>query len=118
MDIIFLHEVKVQTRLGVPEWERNLPQTVVLDIEIALPNSLACQTDAIEDALDYATVATCVRDYLATTRFRLVEALGENVIRLIMEKFGANWVRLRVSKPDILPGVSRVGIVLERSNKP
>ena len=56
MDIIFLSEVEIQTRLGVPDWERLVPQTVILDIEIAMPSSESCTTDAIQDTIDYGTV--------------------------------------------------------------
>ena len=55
MDIIFLSEVRIQTKLGVPEWERMVPQTIVLDIEIAMPNSTSCVTDEIADTIDYGT---------------------------------------------------------------
>ena len=51
MDIIFLSEVKVQTKLGVPEWERMLAQTIILDLEIAMPDSSSCHTDEIADTI-------------------------------------------------------------------
>ena len=118
MDIIFLNEVKIQTKLGVPEWERMAPQTIVLDIEIAMPNSKSCETDDIQDTIDYGAIVNRMRETLATKSFQLVEALAEHLCQLIMQEFGAPWVKIRVAKPGILPGVKALGVVIERGNKP
>ncbi|MDR2220506.1 MAG: dihydroneopterin aldolase [Methylobacillus sp.] len=117
MDIIFLQEVKIETRLGVPEWERMLPQTIVLDIELALPHSRACETDAIEDTIDYGQIVSRIRATLAEKNFRLVEALAEHVCQLILKEFGAPWVRVKAGKPGILPGVKQLGVIVERGSR-
>lgn len=117
MDIIYLQEVKVETRLGVPEWERLLPQTIVLDIELAMPHSRACQSDAIEDTIDYAQIVARIRQTLAERDFRLVEALAEHVCQLILEEFGTHWVKVKVGKPGILPGVKQLGVMIERGER-
>jgi len=117
MDIIFLQEVKVETRLGVPEWERLLPQTIVLDIELAMPHSRSCQSDAIADTIDYGQIIARIRQTLAEHSFRLVEALAEHVCQLILAEFGTPWVKVRVGKPGILPGVKQLGVVIERGSK-
>lgn len=118
MDIIFLQEVKIQTVLGVPEWERMRPQTVILDIELAMPHSRSCQTDAIEDTIDYGRIVACIRQQLAEKPFRLVEALAEAVAQLVIREFGTPWIKVRVAKPGILPGVKQLGVVIERGAKP
>src|SRR3989304_8518812 len=114
MDTIFLNDVKVETKLGVPEWERMTPQTVLLDIEIAMPHSRACQTDAIEDTIDYGVVVARIRQTLTENSFKLVEALAEHVCQLILTEFGAPWVKVKVAKLWILPGVKQLGVVIER----
>jgi len=114
MDIIFLQEVKVETMLGVPDWERMTPQTIILDIELAMPHSRSCQTDAIEDTIDYGQIVARIRATLAEKSFHLVEALAEHVCQLILGEFGAPWVKVRVSKPGILPGLKALGVVIER----
>ncbi|OIQ88530.1 dihydroneopterin aldolase [mine drainage metagenome] len=118
MDIIFLQEVKVETRLGVPEWERMLPQTIVLDIELAMPHSRSCQSDAIADTIDYGQIVAGIRQTLAENSFQLVEALAEHVCQLILAGFGTPWVRVRVGKPGIMPGVKQLGVVIERGKRP
>ena len=117
MDIIFLSEVKVQTKLGVPEWERMVAQTIILDIEIAMPSSSSCLTDDIADTIDYGVVVNRIRQVLSERSFKLVEALAEHVCQLIFREFKAPWVKIKVAKPGILPGLKALGVILERSNQ-
>lgn len=115
MDTIFLSEVKVETRLGVPEWERMVPQTVILDIEIGYDLSKAGKSDAIGDTIDYGAVVTRIRQTLQEHSFKLVEALAEHVCQLIIGEFDTPWVKIRVAKPGVLPGLKALGVILERS---
>ena len=114
MDIIFIQELKVETHLGVPEWERMVAQTVILDIELEMPSSTSCQTDAIADTLDYGRIVARIRATLASKSYHLVEALAEHVCQLILKEFGAPWVKVKVAKPGILPGVKALGVMIER----
>lgn len=115
MDIIFLEQVKVQTKLGVPAWERMLPQTIILDIEIGYDLTNAGKTDAIADTIDYGAVVGRIRCTLNDHSFQLVEALAEHICQLILQEFGALRVKIKVAKPGILPGLGALGVIVERS---
>ncbi|HAF01313.1 MAG TPA: dihydroneopterin aldolase [Methylophilaceae bacterium] len=115
MDTIFLEQVKVHTKLGVPEWERMVPQSIILDIEIGYDLSKACNSDAIEDTIDYGQVVSRIRETLTEHSFQLVEALAEHVCQLILSEFKAKSVKVKVAKPNILPGLKALGVVIERS---
>lgn len=115
MDKIFISELKVETKLGVPEWERMAPQTVVLDIEIKHDLHKAGKSDAIADTIDYGEIVRRIRETLSEHSFQLVEALAEHVCELIFKEFGVKEVEIKVSKPGILPGVKAVGVIVERS---
>ncbi len=115
MDTIFISELKVQTKLGVPEWERMTPQTIILDIEIGYDLAPAGKSDAIADTIDYGAVVKRIRDTLTEHSFQLVEALAEHVCQLILKEFGALSVKIKVAKPTILPGMKALGVVIERS---
>ncbi len=115
MDTIFISELKVKTKLGVPAWERMVAQTIILDIEIGYDLSAAGKSDAIADTIDYGTVVTRIRDTLTEHSFQLVEALAEHVCQLILSEFGALSVKVKVAKPAILPGLKALGVVIERS---
>ena len=114
MDTIFLEQVKVETKLGVPEWERMVAQTVVLDIEIGYDLARAGKSDAIADTIDYGAVVSRIRETLAENSFQLVEALAEHVAQLILKEFKAENVKVKVAKPAILAGLKALGVVIER----
>jgi dihydroneopterin aldolase len=117
MDIIFLREVKVDIFVGIYEWERKVPQTVQLDLEVGLPHSRACETDNVEDTIDYGRIVARIRESLAERRFALVEALAEHISRLIRQEFGAPWVRISVAKLGLIRGVKQLGVVIERGSR-
>lgn len=114
MDTIFLEQVAVQTKLGVPEWERMKAQTVILDIEIGYDLAESCQSDTIQDTIDYGAVVNRIRDTLTEHSFKLVEALAEHVCQLILKEFAAEHVQIKVSKPGVLPKVKALGVVIQR----
>lgn len=117
MDTIFISELKVQTKLGVPAWERILPQTIILDIEFGYDLSKACKSDAIADTADYGAVVGHIRETLSENSFQLVEALAEHICQLIFSEFGALSVKVKVAKPAILPGLKSLGVMIERLAK-
>ena len=114
MDIIFLQELKVKTLIGIYPWERNVAQTIQLDLEIALPTSQACQTDNFEDTLDYALVVQRINEVLSQKHFNLLEALVEHVAQIVLVEFKSPWTRISVAKLDAIPGVKKLGIRIER----
>ncbi len=115
MDIIFLRELKVETLIGVYDWETRIPQTLQIDLEIGLPNSRACQTDNIEDALDYAEIVRHIQDVLAKRHFKLLEALAEHIAQILLNDFNAPWVKVSIAKPSAIRGSKLVGISIERT---
>jgi 7,8-dihydroneopterin aldolase/epimerase/oxygenase len=114
MDTIFLEQVKVQTKLGVPDWERMIPQTIILDIEIGYDLSKSCKSDSIDDTIDYGTVVARIRETLSQNSFKLVESLAEHICHFILSEFGGLSVKVRVAKPGILPGLKALGVAIER----
>ena len=117
MDILFLREFKLDTIIGIYDWERKIPQTIQLDVEIGLPNSRACDTDNVEDTIDYAKIVARIQETLAAKPFSLVEALAEHVAQLIRNEFGAPWVKVSVAKLGLIRGIKQLGVVIERGNK-
>jgi dihydroneopterin aldolase len=117
MDKIFISEIKAEVKLGVPDWERMLPQTILLDIEITMPHGRSCESDDIQDTIDYGQVVVQVRESLAANTFRLVEALAEHVCQLILSNYDAPSVKVKVAKPGIIAGVKQLGVVIERGRE-
>jgi len=113
-DIIFLRELKIDTLIGVYEREKRIPQTLQMDLEIALPNSRACQSDDIDDALDYAKIVAHIQEVLQSRHFNLLEALAEHIAKILLDDFKAPWVKVSVAKLHAIRGSRMVGISIER----
>lgn len=117
MDTIFVHELKAEILIGVYEWERRMPQTLQVDLEIALPHSRACVSDDFADALDYAQVVERIREVLAGRHFSLLEAAAEQIAQAILKDFGSPWVKVSVAKLSMIRGVKRIGVCVERGTR-
>ena len=115
MDTIFIHALKTETIVGIFDWERQVKQAVILDIEFSADIRKAALTDSIDDTLNYKRVAKRVLAFVEESRFHLVETLGEHVAMLILEEFAVAWVRISLSKPGAIRGSRDVGVMLERA---
>ena len=114
MDIIFVRELRVETFIGVYEWEKRIPQTIQLDMEIALPDTAACQSDDIRDTLDYADVVRHIQGSLSEQRCNLLEALAEHVAQILIARFNVPWVKISVAKLSAIRDNRMVGVSIER----
>ena len=114
MDKIFIHALKTETIIGIYDWERQVRQTVIIDIEISADIRKAALTDSIEDTLNYKRVAKRVLAFVEDSQFHLVETLAEHIAMLILEEFGVGWVRITLSKPGAVRSSRDVGVALER----
>lgn len=118
MDIIFLQDMKVETIIGIWEWERKIRQTVSIDLEMSADIRKAAATDSIDDTLNYKSVAKRVQAYVADSSFQLVETLAEKIAQLVLDEFDVAWVRVRLNKPGAIRGAKGVGILIERGSRP
>jgi 7,8-dihydroneopterin aldolase/epimerase/oxygenase len=115
MDKIFIHALKTETIVGIFDWERQVKQTVVMDIEFSANIAKAATSDCIDDTLNYKGVAKRVLAFVDGSSFHLVETLAEHIAMLILEEFGVSWVRISLSKPGAIRSSRDVGVVLERA---
>ncbi len=117
LDRILIEGLEVRTVIGIFDWEREIRQTVRLDMEIAWDISRAAASDSIEDTLDYKAVAKRLIAFIEESSFGLIEALAEACARIVIEEFGAPWLRLKLSKPGAVRGSENVAVVIERGRE-
>ncbi len=118
MDIIFINELRIDTVIGIYDWERRITQTISFDLELAADNRRAARSDDIVDTVNYKAVAKRVQAFVAGSQFQLVETLAERVAELIMTEFSIPWLRLKAHKPGALRGARDVGVLIERGVRP
>ncbi len=118
MDIIFLRDLRIDTVIGIYDWERRIRQTISLDLEMATDIRRAARSDAIEDTLNYKAVAKRLIEFVQASEFQLVETLAERCAEIIRDEFSVPWVKLTLNKTGAVRGARDVGVIIERGEKP
>lgn len=117
MDTIFISELRIDALIGIYAWEREAPQTVELNLEIAVNAARCARSGRISDTVDYAKVVKRIREALADRHFTLIEKLAEELAAIIMTEFGSPWIRVSIAKLAPIPGVRKLGLTIERGKK-
>ena len=117
MDTIVISELKLDALIGIYAWEHEVPQTIQLDLEIAVDAARCARSGKISDTVDYAKVVERIRQVLSGRHFTLIEKLAEELASVIMSEFGTPWVRLTVAKLAPIRGVRKLGIRIERGSR-
>ncbi len=117
MDIIYLHDLKIETIIGIFDWEREVKQIVILDLDMAADVHHAAKTDNISDTLNYKAVAKRLIDFVGSSEFQLVETLAEHVAEIVLKEFNVPWLKLRINKSGAVRYAGDVGVVIERKSK-
>ena len=117
MDIIYLHGLQIETVIGVYDWERQVKQTVLIDLDMGFDVARGAATDRLQDTLNYKAVAKRVIAFVEQTNYQLVESLAEDVARMVRDEFEIPWIRLRVNKRGAIRGAQDVGVVIERGTR-
>ena len=114
MDIIYLKDLRIDTIIGIYDWERRARQTIILDIEMGADIAKAAKTDEIEDTLNYKAVAKRIISFVENSDYQLVETLAERIGEILLEEFNVPWLRLTLNKQGAVRGVRDVGVIIER----
>ncbi|MBL4852360.1 MAG: dihydroneopterin aldolase [Gammaproteobacteria bacterium] len=114
MDIIYLNELKIETVIGIWDWERKIKQEIVIDLEMGADIARAAETDHIDDTLNYKAVAKRLIEYVGDSKFQLVETLAERVAGIVRDEFDVPWVKVTINKRGAIRGARDVGIIIER----
>jgi dihydroneopterin aldolase len=115
MDKVFIEALEIDCVIGIYDWERSIRQPVSLDIEMAFDNRIPAASDQIEDTLDYKAVSKRLIQFVGDSSYGLVETLAEECARIIVQEFGVQHVRLKLSKLGAVRGARAVGVIVERS---
>ena len=114
MNMIFIHELRIDTRIGIYTREKQVAQTIQLDLDIALRDKQAAGVWQLDESIDYAEVVKRIRRLFEEEHFDLLENAAETIARIIMDEFGAPWLRITIAKLAPLSGVKRLGVTIER----
>jgi dihydroneopterin aldolase len=122
MDRIFLRELRVETIIGIYDWERETRQFVSIDLEMPVDSRRAAATDDIADTLNYKKVAKRILGYVEASSFQLVETLIERIAEIILKQLdcGRNfsivhWEHLIVRRKSFITELIDCAALVARS---
>lgn len=114
MDTVFIRGLQAASVIGCYDWERDIRQTLVFDLELKTDFARASKTDVLDDALDYSAISQRVVAVCAESRFQLLEALAEHLASLLLAEFAITGLRMTVTKPGAVTEADGVGVVIQR----
>ncbi|HHA19306.1 MAG: dihydroneopterin aldolase [Gammaproteobacteria bacterium] len=117
MDKIFLNDLKVDTFIGIYDWEKETLQTLGFDLEIDWDIRAAAASDDIVDTLNYGDIAQTIVNFVEASRYQLIETLAEDLCSLLLKEYPIPKLKLSLSKPVALHGQNIAKIVIERTKK-
>ena len=118
MDIVYIRELEIQTVIGIYDWEREIRQTVSLDLDMATDIRAAAASEDIKNTLDYKAVSKRLIGFIEEAQFLLIETMAERVAEIVLDEFPVCWLRLRLGKPGAVTGARDVGVIIERGDRP
>ncbi|SRR5258706_9968486 len=116
-DTIFLRGLTTECIIGFIDWERQVKQTVVLDLELPCDCARASERDTVDDTIDYKRVAKRVLAYVAASELHLLETLAHRLALVLLDDFKLEWVRVSINKPGAIRHSRDVGVSIERRRK-
>lgn len=74
--------------LFVYDWEQQIKQKLVFDLEMAWDCQKAAETDDVQYCLNYAEVSQFILDYVQAKPFLLIERVAYEVAEQLQQRFG------------------------------
>jgi 7,8-dihydroneopterin aldolase/epimerase/oxygenase len=117
MDTLFIRGLEVRVIIGANDWERQVQQTIIVNLEMNTDARAPAAHDDLTQALDYSAVISAIEGCVNESNCRLIETLAEGIATLVRKEFGVRWLRLELIKPRPLAGRHVVGVVIERGSR-
>ena len=114
-DNLSIEGLKVDTIIGVYQWEREVKQSVIIDLVLEIKSTSSGFEDSIEFAVDYVAVSDMVSNLVQSSSFLLIESLAEAIAGKLLKEFAIRSIRIKLSKPSAIQNAANVGITIERS---
>ena len=117
MDAILIRDLRVEASIGIHKRERHVKQTLSIDLDIGLPSDAVFRTVKVADTIDYEQVTLKIAALAGNGHWRLVETLADRIARMLLDEFGAPWLKVSVAKIGILGNAKFVGVTIERGRR-
>ena len=100
MGIIRLKNMQFYGFRGVDESEKHLGGRFEVDVEMHLSLKVACESDDLEDTVNYEAIYKTVDQCVKKDKFYLIEALANSIAKEIIKNHPIDTIMIRVRKPN------------------
>ncbi len=100
-DVIRLKDITVFGYYGVSPQEREVGQKLQIDLELFSDLQAACNSDSLQDTVNYESVYSKVIEVVSHRRHRLIESLGEDICYEILKHFPVSKVTITLRKTNL-----------------
>ncbi len=114
MDTVFIKGLNIQTTIGFFQWEKEIKQTLVIDVAMAWDTAKAAENDELAKTLDYAEISTAIDTFANNNPVDLLETLAERLADFLRAQYNIPWLRLSIGKPGAVHNAETVGVEIER----
>lgn len=113
-DLVLIEGLAIDTVIGIHDFEREIQQTVILDLEMHHDNRPAAESEDISLTLDYFAISQRLIEFVGSSEFLLIETLAERCAELLLAEFTLLALRIKVSKPGAVPEARNVAVQIFR----
>jgi dihydroneopterin aldolase len=117
MDKVHIVGLNIQTTIGFFEWEKQIKQTLVIDLAMGWNTALAAENDELAKTLDYAEISEKIAEFANNNPVDLIETLAERMAKFLMETYHIPWLKLKVAKPNAVHNALTVAVEIERGSE-
>ena len=103
-DLIKLSDLRVRGRHGASPNERDHEQDFVINLELSVDLSRACESDTLRDTINYSTIHKTIIRIVSETSYHLLERLAANILEEIFLDERVEQARVSIAKPLRLNG--------------
>lgn len=112
--IICINNLAVSMSVGVHDWEKHIPQTLLIDVKLLCDVAHAALSDNIDDTVDYDKLSQCIIHQLKERHYHLIEHVAESVATLCLKQPKVLEATITIQKPDAIAYASSVSVKLKK----
>lgn len=111
---VFVTNLEMIASVGVFEIEHRYEQRVVVSLDLNVDDTYDGKSERLSDVVDYSELARATEAITHSGHFKLIETLAERIAEMALKDQRIRDIRVRIEKPDIMPGCRTVGIEITR----
>ena len=116
MDKVYIEGLTFQTTIGFYAWEKEIKQTLVIDLAMGWNTAQAAENDELAKTLDYAAISEAIVEFANANPVDLIETLAERIAAFLITNYQIPWLRLKLMKPTAVHNATTVGVEIERGS--